>query len=157
MTREKLRDYLSNYKYYIARIEILELLIKDKDNPERKEIIDASGSGLDSMGIRGSVNSDATLSKVIKLESLEAIYNKELDMLNRITKVIDIALKGLTEKERIIIEKFYFEGFTNIQVADYISKNSVYESVDNIKRIKRTILTKMLKIICTKNTRNITD
>lgn len=135
MTKDKkyIENLFRNYKKNIARIKILEL---NKLSDEDVEL--------------GSVNYTQKLkmgniqtSNIQSLDNIIIAREQELKQLKNDVATTQILFDSLKDKERVIIEAYYVEGKTQIEVANLIN---VYD-LSTVWRNREKILNNLMDII----------
>lgn len=131
MTKDKkyIENLFRNYKRNQARLKILELnMLDDEDN-------ELSGIDYSSVSVQTS--------NIASLDNIIMARERELKQLKNNIATTEILLDSLKESDRVIIEAYYIEGKTQVQVAHIIN---VYE-ISTVWRNRERILNNLLDIV----------
>lgn len=162
MLPQRVEEMLKEYRACLGRYSYLDVLIEELRDTEkfiqtedRMELIQGKGKDMDGMPhgstvgnpteraaialVSGYVSSDlAELRK--EIAKLEAERNQSY----KVVLFVDAWLKGLTQKERWIIERIYFDGMTYREInAQYRETYGELCSKDSLRRLKNTALGKI--------------
>ena len=80
------------------------------------------------------------------LDRIQRIKSSTYELRQEVRKV-ELMLKSLTERERDILERYYFERETWPEVADWYGRNYKYMSVDTLMNMRNRAFTKLNKML----------
>lgn len=167
-----LEDRLRAYKEKTARIEVLELEIEglkadiqlstgiqesDEETIEGmtfRRSLDAVGSRDESKIERIALNYEQEQDELSKPKDISILYEhlrakmSELKRLREETQPIEKALKGITDRQRLIIEEYYFNGNSWYTVG--VRHQQVYGNFlarDSCRKIRDKALAKLKRIL----------
>ena len=131
--KKYIENLFRNYKRNIARLKILNLnLIQDEDS------IIQGVNYTDKLKI-GNIST----SNLTSLDSIIEKREKEKEQLKEEITLAEILLNSLSEKDKMIVEAYYIENKTQVQVANMLN---VYE-LSTVWRNRERILNKLLELL----------
>lgn len=131
--KKYIENLFRNYKRNIARLKILNLnLIQEEDS------IIQGVNYTDKLKI-GNIST----SNLTSLDSIIEKREKEKDQLKEEITLAEILLDSLGEKDKMIVEAYYIENKTQVQVANMLN---VYE-LSTVWRNRERILNKLLELL----------
>jgi hypothetical protein len=165
MLPDRADEMLRNYKSYLGRCGHIKTLIDELKREAilmqieaRDDLLNSSGKQLDGMPRGTTVGNptervalmlvlgyvpDGVAEIQAEIAKLEAEYRQK----NIVVLLVEAWLRGLTEKEKWMIERCIFDGMTYRQI------NAMYRQVygeccskDSLQRLKKTALTKIYEM-----------